>query len=83
MHCLETKIINLDDYACPKVQFLIFKDKEYDWRCSNYPFHHAKTLHCAAKKSICIGNMDSAGSVKSTTKKGPGYCYVAPSLPIC
>ena len=24
---------------------------------------------------------DSAGSVKSTTKKGPGYCYVAPSLP--
>ena len=32
---LETKIINLDDYACPKVQFLIFKDEEYDWRCSN------------------------------------------------
>ena len=32
---LETKIINLDDYACPKVQFLIFKDKKYDWRCSN------------------------------------------------
>ena len=28
---LETKIINLDDYACPKVQFLIFKDEEYDW----------------------------------------------------
>ena len=25
--------------------------------------------------------LDSAGSVKSTTKKGPGYCYVAPSLP--
>ena len=24
---------------------------------------------------------DSAGSVKFTTKKGPGYCYVAPSLP--
>ena len=24
---------------------------------------------------------ESAGSVKSTTKKGPGYCYVAPSLP--
>ena len=24
---------------------------------------------------------DSAGSVKSTTNKGPGYCYVAPSLP--
>ena len=24
---------------------------------------------------------DSAGSVKSTMKKCPGYCYVAPSLP--
>ena len=24
---------------------------------------------------------DSARSVKSTTKKGPGFCYVAPSLP--
>ena len=24
---------------------------------------------------------DSAGSVKSTTRKGPGYCYVATSLP--
>ena len=24
---------------------------------------------------------DSAGPVKTTTKKGPGYCYVAPSLP--
>ena len=23
---------------------------------------------------------DSAGSVKSTTTKGPGYCYVAPML---
>ena len=22
----------------------------------------------------------TAGCVKSTTKKGPGYCYVAPSL---
>ena len=24
---------------------------------------------------------NSAGSVKSTTQKGPGYCYVAPSFP--
>ena len=52
---LETKIINLDDYACPKVQFLIFKDKEYDWRCSNYPFRHAKTLHCAERKAFANG----------------------------
>ena len=32
---------NLDNYTCSKVQNLIFKDKEYDWRCSNYPFRHA------------------------------------------
>ena len=25
---LETKIISLDDCACPKVQFVIFKDEE-------------------------------------------------------
>ena len=49
---LKTKIDNLDDYACPKVQFLIFKDEEYDWRCSNYPFPHAKTLHCAERKAF-------------------------------
>ena len=52
---LETKIINLDDYACPKVQFLIFKDEENDWRCSNYPFRHAKTLHCTERKRIAYG----------------------------
>ena len=52
---LETKIINLDDYACPKVQFVIFKDEEYDWRCSNYPFGHAKTLHCAERKAFAYG----------------------------
>ena len=47
---LETKVTNLDDYACPKVQNLIFKDEEYDWRCSNYPFRYANTLHCAERK---------------------------------
>ena len=52
---LETKIINLDDYACPKVQFLIFKDEEFDWRCSKYPFCHAKTLHCAERKAFAYG----------------------------
>ena len=41
---LETKIRSLDDYACPKNKNLIFKDKKYDWRCSNYSFRHANTL---------------------------------------
>ena len=26
----ETNIMNLDDYACPKIQYLIFKDEEND-----------------------------------------------------
>ena len=52
---LETKIINLDDYDWPKVQFLIFKDEQYDWRCSNYPFRHAETLHCAERKAFAYG----------------------------
>ena len=52
---LETKIIYLDDYACPKVQFLIFKDSEYDWKCSNYPFRHAKIFHCAERKAFSYG----------------------------
>ena len=51
----ETKINNLDDYACPKVQFLIFKDEEYDWRCSNYPFRHAETLDCAEREAFAYG----------------------------
>ena len=51
----ETKVTNLDDYACPKVQNLIFKDEEYDRRCSNYPFRHANTLHCAERKAFAYG----------------------------
>ena len=41
-----------DDYACPKVQNLNFKDEQYDWRCSNYPFCYAKSLHCAERKAF-------------------------------
>ena len=49
---LWTKIVTLDDYACSKVQFLLFKDEENDWRSSNYPFNYAKTLHYAEKKAF-------------------------------
>ena len=51
----ERKIINLENYACPEVQFLIFKDKEHDCSCSNYPFCIAKTLHCAESKAFAYG----------------------------
>ena len=52
---LKTKVFNLDDYVCPKSQFLIFKEEEYDWRCINYPFFHAKILHCAERKAFAYG----------------------------
>ena len=52
---LETKGTNLDDYACPKVQNTVFKDEEYDWRRSNYPFCHANTPHCAERKAFAYG----------------------------
>ena len=33
-----------------------FFAKGYEkWRCSNYPFRHAKTLHCAEKKAFAYG----------------------------
>ena len=47
---LVTKVTNLVDYACPKVQNLIFKDEEYDWSCSNYPFRHSKILYTVQKE---------------------------------
>ena len=49
---LKTKIINLDDYACLKVQFLIFKDEEYDWKCSNYPFVMQKLFTVQKEKHL-------------------------------
>ena len=55
---LETKIINLDDYDYLKVQFLIFKDEGYDWGCSSCPIRHAKTLHCAERKTFEYGTYD-------------------------
>ena len=44
---LGSKILNLDDYAGPKLHFMIFKDDEYEWRSSNYRFRHAKIFRCA------------------------------------
>ena len=52
---LESKVKDLDDYASLKNQNSIFKNEKKDWRCSNYPFCHAKTLHCAEKKAFTHG----------------------------
>ena len=47
----------------------------YEKSCMDYFFANSKIFRVHAVLH------DSAGSVKSTTKRGPGYCYFAPSLP--
>ena len=51
---LETKVTNLDDYACPKVQNLIFKDEKSDRRCSKHSHRHQK-FFAAEKKAFAYG----------------------------
>ena len=47
----------------------------YGNSCMDYFFANSKVFRLHALQH------DSAGSVKSTTKRSHGYCYVAPSLP--
>ena len=46
----------------------------YENSCMDYFFANSQIFRLDAIL------LDSAGCVKSTPKKGPGYCYVAPSL---
>ena len=45
---------NLDDLGCPKVSKLL-NNLDTDWDCSNYPYRHEKTFHCAEKKAYAFG----------------------------
>ena len=45
---------NLDDLGCPKASKLL-EYKDVEWNCSNYPYRHKKTLHCAEKKAYVYG----------------------------
>ena len=45
---------NLDNFGCPKASKLI-SNEDTIWECSNYPFRHKKTLHCAEKKAYAYG----------------------------
>ena len=47
---LKTTIINLNDYACPKVQFLIFKDNWNDWKLANTHFDMQKIFTVQKEK---------------------------------
>ena len=45
---------NLDDLGCPKVSKLP-NNLDTDWDCSNYPYRHEKSFHCAEKKAYAFG----------------------------
>ena len=45
---------NLDDLGCPKISELL-NNLDTDWDCSNYPYRHEKTFHCAEKKAYAFG----------------------------
>ena len=47
---LGKEVENLDDYGCPKIQHL-----NTDWLCTNYPYRHKTTLHCAERKAKAFG----------------------------
>ena len=45
---------NLHNFGCPKASKLI-SNEGIIWECSNYPYRHKKTLHCAEKKAYAYG----------------------------
>ena len=51
---LSKDVENLDDFGCPKFSKLL-NNLDTDWDCSNYPYRHQKTFHCAEKKAYAYG----------------------------
>ena len=45
---LDKEAENLEDHGCPKVQDLVDEEKKI---CSNFPFRHKTTLHCAEREA--------------------------------
>ena len=45
---------NLDDYGCPKVQYLVKTDSS--WICSSYPFRQKTRFQCAERKAKVYGD---------------------------
>ena len=53
---LGRKVENLDDYDCPKIQYLVAVGKtNSSWMCSSHPFRHKTRLHCAERKAKVYG----------------------------
>ena len=50
---LGQNVENVDDYGCPKNQYLVKTDSS--WICSSYPFRHKTRLHCAGRKAKVYG----------------------------
>ena len=81
---LRTFEIKKQDFCqIPKVKYLKVMYQKfpfggligYEKSCMDYSFANSKVFRLHAILH------DSAGSAITTTKKRPGYCYVAPSLP--
>ena len=50
---LGQNVENLDDYGCPKFQYLVKTDSL--WNCSRDPLRHKSRLHCAERKVKVFG----------------------------
>ena len=54
---LQRNVENLDDYGCPKIHTLAFRndDDSLDYVCSSYPIQHNTRLYCAERKAFVFG----------------------------
>ena len=54
---MDKKVENLDDHGCRKFwDFVDPKSDEETRLCSNFPYMHKTTLHCAEGKANLLGN---------------------------
>ena len=51
------EVKNLDGHGCPKFKNVMVnpKTEEKTWICTNYPFRHKSTHHCAERKAKVFG----------------------------
>ena len=45
---------DVENLGCPKVSKML-NNSDTDWDCSNYPYRHKKTFHCAEKRAYAYG----------------------------
>ena len=53
---LDKAVENMDDYSCAEIRDLVDpKEDKKMWICSNYPFQHKTTVHCAERRAKLLG----------------------------